>query len=327
MALSRRELIKMTGLLAMGLGASAPAQAAPLTKLTLQLDWLLTTQFAGLMVAETEGLYQQRGLAISLRPASADVDVVDAGATRSDTLGCVEQAVLLGAQAEGAEVSAVATMLQASPLALISAARSPLRTPKDLIGKHIGLHEDGLKALDLVLTKHDIDLNQVDRTLIPYTDKFEPLTSGQFDAIQCYALDEPLDYSRQTGREPALLKLSDFGFDAYAQVIFASNRLLAERPQTVQQFLSATFEGWQQALDDMPATAALITTQYKDSNVADAAYQRETLQRLKSYVLADEAQPGLIASARWWRAAQQLADCGLIQSVPQQGLWSAGWVC
>ncbi|MEO1590585.1 MAG: ABC transporter substrate-binding protein [Cyanobacteria bacterium J06632_22] len=316
----------MAGMLALGLGPSAAAQGTPLTRLTMQLDWLLTTQFAGLMVAEAKGLYQQQGITVALQPAAPDIEVVETVATQRDTLGCVEQAVLLAAQAAGVEVSAVATMLQASPLALISDASLALQTPQDLIGKHIGLHEDGLKALDLVLTQYGIEPTQVDRTLIPYTDQFEPLTSGRFDAIQCYALDEPLDYARQTGREPVLLKLSDFGFDAYAQVIFASNRLLAERPQAVQQFLTATFEGWRQALEAIPATATLIATQYKDSNVPDEAYQRETLKRLKPYVLAAPAHPGTISSARWWRAAQQLADCGLIQSVPQQGLWTEGWV-
>ena len=123
-----------------------------------------------------------------------------------------------------------------------------------------------------------------------------------------------------------VLKLSDFGFDAYAQVIFASNQLLAEQPEVVQQFLSATFDGWQQALSNIPATAQLVATEYRASNVTDAAYQRETLERLKPYVLSNSVQTGIITSQRWWQAAQQLADCGLIETLPQDGLWEKGWI-
>ena len=342
MSVSRRTVIKMAGGLAVGLGLPIPAASAvpfneampaadlsgetPLPMLTLQLDWLLTTQFAGLMVAEASGLYQAQGLRVTLKPATADINVVEAVASSSNMLGSVEQAVLLDAQAKGAKVSAVATMLQSSPLSLISDARRPVSTPQELVGKRVGLHEDGLKALALILTRQGIDPQQVTCTLIPYTEKFEPLTSGQFDAIQCYALDEPLDYTRQTGQEPVLLRFSDFGFEAYAQVIFASNQLLAQSPDAVKSFLTATFEGWQRALQDIPSTAQLITTQYGESNVRDMAYQRETLKRLSAYVMPNQVKPGTIALTRWYEAAQQLADCGLIVAVPDQGVWNQGWV-
>lgn len=321
----------MTGLLAMGvgtpIGSPTKANAATLAALTLQLDWLLTTQFAGLMVAEVQGLYQQQGLNVMLKPATAGLDLVSTVATTPNMLGSVEQAVLLEAQANGAAVSAVASMLQSSPLALMGSGQKPLDHPQDLIGQRVGVHEDGLKALELVLTRHGIDPRRVDRQLIPYTEKFEALTSGHFDAVQCYALDEPLEYEKVTGQVPTLLKFSDFGFKAYAQVIFAADQLLATQANAVHALLTATFDGWQQALDDMDATAQLIVTRYAQSNVADVDYQRQTLQRLKPYIAPKGTQLGYISAQRWQASAQQLADCGLIESIPEGGLWSKGWVC
>ncbi|MEO0540837.1 MAG: ABC transporter substrate-binding protein [Cyanobacteria bacterium P01_A01_bin.105] len=316
----------MTGLLAMGLGTPTGANSAPLAALTLQLDWLLTTQFAGLMVAEAQGLYGQQGVAVTLKPATAGLDLVGTVAQTPDMLGSVEQAVLLEAQADGVPVSAVATMFQASPLALMGPDSQSLATLQDLVGKRVGLHEDGLKALDLVLTNHGIDPHRVDRSLIPYTDKFEALTAGHFDAVQCYALDEPLDFAQHIGHAPALLKFCDVGFDAYAQVIFASDQLLAAQPAAVLAFLSATFDGWQRAMDDVAATAQLITTRYASSNVADLEYQQQTLQRLLPYVYAKGTQLGTISPQRWRQSARQLADCGLIEAVPTGGLWSQAWV-
>ncbi|MEL7501421.1 MAG: ABC transporter substrate-binding protein [Cyanobacteria bacterium J06554_6] len=325
-SLSRRSWLAGAGAWMLWTGLSPAAKAAPLlTPLTMQLDWQLTTQFAGLMVAESTGLYRQRGLTVTLKPATAGLSIPEKVAADPTMLGCVEQSILLAAQVQGVKVSAIATMLQSSPLALISPPSAPLKTPQDLIGKRIGLHEDGLKALDLILTQNGIDPQRVRRTLMPYGQTFEPLTTQRFDAIQCYALDEPLDYRRQTGLEPVILKFSDYGFDAYAQVIIASDPLLAEAPDTVQAFLAATFAGWQQALADIPATARLITQRYADSNVPDIAYQAQTLQRLRPYVLPNQAKPGTLSPTRWQRAAQQLADCGLIDTVPARSLWSQAW--
>ena len=282
--------------------------------LTMQLDWRLNAQFAGLCVAKTRGNYRRQGLKVTLKAAPADLDVVQAVVSQPHTLGCAEESLILTAQAQGIEVVAIAAMLQASPLALMS-----LGGPGDLQqlpGKRIGVHSDGRKALELVLTLHHISPSQLDIIDIPYRNKYQRIIDGEFDAVQCYALDEPLELARRLGQPPTLLSLKDYGFDAYSQVIFAPAQLLAEQPQVIRRFLTATFAGWQWAIDHPAQTARLLVERYVEPDYRELTYQTQSLSMIAQYVQPGNRPIGSLDPDRWQRSAQQLAQAGLIEQVP-----------
>jgi len=213
-------------------------------------------------------------------------------------------------------VAAIATMLQASPLALMSLPETALNDLRQLPGKRIGIHSDGRKALELVLAQHQMDLRQLDLIEIPYRDKHQRLIDGEFDAVQCYALDEPLVLARRLGQSPNLLTFSDYGFDAYSQVIFAPTRLLLEQPQTVHRFLVATFAGWRWALGHPSQTARLLVERYVEPDYQDVGYQTESLKNIAKYVERNGQGIGKISPDRWRQSAQQLAEAGLISRLP-----------
>ncbi|NEQ54167.1 MAG: ABC transporter substrate-binding protein, partial [Leptolyngbya sp. SIO3F4] len=226
-------------------------------RLTMQLDWRLNAQFAGLCVADAHGGYRRQGLTVSLNPAPPDMDVIQAVVSQPHTIGCAEESLILTAQANGVDVVAIATMLQASPLALMSLPDNALSNLQQLIGKRIGLHSDGQKALELILANYHIEREQLVIIDIPYRNKHQRLINGEFDAVQCYALDEPIDIAERLGKSPKLLQFKDYGFDAYSQVIFAPTQLVIEQPQVLHRFLEATFLGWHWAIHH-PSEAVLL---------------------------------------------------------------------
>ncbi|NEP17426.1 MAG: ABC transporter substrate-binding protein [Leptolyngbya sp. SIO4C1] len=286
--------------------------------LVMQLDWQLNAQFAGLLVAEARGLYRQRGLQVAIRAAGADMDVPTTVAAAERMLGCAEQTLLLEAQATGLPLVAIAAMLQASPLSLMSLPAQPVQTLADLPGKRIGVHSDGRQALALVMGVNQLEAEAVDIVEIPYAHKRDRLLKGELDAVQCYSLDEPIAFARETGRRPVVLPLSDYGFDAYSQVIFTTQAFLSQEPDTIQRFLQATFEGWQGAIADIPAAAHLIATRYAQGDYASAPEQVASLKIVADYVQRgiSPTQLGYISPQRWRRTAQQFATYGLIEQLP-----------
>ncbi|MBD1918326.1 ABC transporter substrate-binding protein, partial [Phormidium sp. FACHB-77] len=239
MSLRRRQLIKYAGMLGLGVGASnllpgfsAPSRAA--LPLTMQLDWKFNVQFAGLLMADHLGLYQDSGLAISLKPWESGMVVPDEVAENPMVIGCAEQNLILSAQANGAPIRAVASMFQASPLALMSLPESEISTLADLVGKKVGVHVDGLQVMELVQGVSNLAPGDIEVVEIPYENKNDLLMSGEFAAIQCYAVDEPIGFKAASGIEPAILNLSDYGYEAYAQVIFAHADLLTSEPDVVK---------------------------------------------------------------------------------------------
>ena len=287
-----------------------------LQPLTMQLDWRLNAQFAGLCVAEAYGQYRRQGLAVTLNPAPPDLDVIKTVVSQPSTLGCAEESLVLTAQAEGVEVVAIATMLQASPLSLMSLPEQDLSHLQQLPGKRIGVHSDGRQALSLVLSKNQISTNQIDIVTIPYRDKHQRLINGEFDAVQCYALDEPLDVARRLGQSPTVLTFHKYGFDAYSQVIFAPRQLVTQQPQYLKRFLTATFAGWRWAINHPSQTAQLLVQQYVEPDYQDINYQTQSLKIIANYVQNNGLTIGTLNPARWQHSAQQLVEAGLINTLP-----------
>ncbi|NEQ54931.1 MAG: ABC transporter substrate-binding protein, partial [Leptolyngbya sp. SIO3F4] len=104
--------------------------------------------------------------------------------------------------------------------------------------------------------------------------------------------------------------------DAYSQVIFAPTQLVIEQPQVLHRFLEATFLGWHWAIHHPSEAAQLLVEQYVEPDYQDIAYQTQSLEIIANYVEPSDQPIGLLNQDRWQRSARQLAQAGLIQTVP-----------
>lgn len=322
MSLNRRSLLKFSacfGASAMvtQLGGWANAQTLPLT---LQLDWLYNVQFAGLLLADHLGLYNQSAVTVSLKPWESGMIVPEVVAANPLTLGCAEQALILAAQSQGLPLKAIATMFQASPYALMLMPGSRVQRLSDLVGKKVGIHADGIKVMELVKGVNGLQPDDIEVVEIPYENKLERLISGEFDALQCYAVDEPIGFAQKVGKLPVLLPMDQFGYRAYAQVLFATDSLLQQHPEQVKSFLWASFSGWKLALANIPATAKLVAETYaaKDSKYTNIEYQQKSLELVGQYVMRGirPTEIGRILPEQWQQTANLMAQYGIIDSIP-----------
>jgi ABC-type nitrate/sulfonate/bicarbonate transport system substrate-binding protein len=184
-----------------------------------------------------------------------------------------------------------------------------------LRGKTVGVHVDGVKVMALVKGVTGID--DIELVEIDHANKFDRAVSGEFAAVQCLVIDEPIGVAARTGAEPEVLKLSDQGFVSTAQTIVASEATLAERPDLVRAILAATSDGWTRALTDKPGTAAVIVDRYVEEGSAykDVAYQTSTLELLEP--LRDRYGPhGRHRPVKWREASELMAAYGIVAALP-----------
>lgn len=310
----------------------APARAST-TQLTMQLDWFFNVQFAGVFLAADAGLYDEAGLEVQIEPWADGVDVSQVIAGNPMALGCGEQNIILAAQASGAPIKAVATMLQASPTGLMAHPESGIKSLDDLRGRRVGMHIDGVRVLQLVKGVKGIPDEAIEIVEIPYEGKFDRVLSGELAAVQCYVVDEPIGVETNYGIEPTVLRLSEYGFVSYAQTIVANDQLLAEHPDAVKAFLGATFAGWTNALADIPAAAEIVVDRFvaPDSKYRDLPYQTRSLELIADYVLLDGGLEGIgtIDPAAWSKASDLMVRYGIIDQAPAleaslaTGFWPA----
>jgi NitT/TauT family transport system substrate-binding protein len=287
-----------------------------LRPMSFQLDWKFNAQFAGVFLADASGGFADAGIDMEIRPWEDGVNVVmDVAEGRAD-FACAEQNLIIAAQAAGAPIKAVATMFQASPYGLMAPPGSDLSSLAALEGKDVGVHIDGLQVMALVKGVNGIDdINVVE---IPYGGKWESVASGEFAAVQCYVIDEPINIATNYGIVPEVLKLSDFGLLSTAQTIVVSDETLANHGDLVKGALAAIFEGWARALADKSAAAELVVNDYvpEGSYYKDVAYQTQTLELLEPYVLGNGGLIGVIDPDVWKEAAELMLEYNIVSALP-----------
>lgn len=296
------------------------AMAADATPLSFQLDWKYNAQFAGLFMAEADGLYAADNLDVTIREWNNDIRVLDAVGSGEMEMGCAEQSLIVAAQAAGAPVKAVATMFQASPYGLMTLPDTPMETLDDLVGKQVGVHDDGAKVMALVKSVNGYDQGDIELVEVPYNDKFGLVERGEMTTVQCYVIDEPIGVAKTYGIEPKIMHMRDHGFVSTAQTIVVHEEALATKPDAIRAFLAATFAGWEKVLTDKPAAAEVVVDQFvpEGSIYKDVAYQTRTLELLEDYVTGTNgsARIGMIDADRWATMAEQMVEFGIVETAP-----------
>lgn len=234
---------------------SSTAMAADLEKVSVALGWLRNGQYAPLMVADAEGFFAAEGI---------DLEIIDGGPGKNPMpLVGVGQAdfgigggasIFLARLAEApVPVKALGAMSQIWPYAFmtITDPSAPDPTPKDLVGKTVGLQADGQQNLDAIMRLNGLDPADVKVEVVLATP--EPLLLGQVDFFtgnlnnQAYQIDKEIaaapEGSPLHGKVRKALRFNDYGFPFYHDVVFTSDKMIAEKPELVSRFLRALAKG------------------------------------------------------------------------------------
>jgi ABC-type nitrate/sulfonate/bicarbonate transport system substrate-binding protein len=200
-------------------------------------------------------------------------------------------------------------MLQTTPFALLTLKESGLTTIKSLRSKKIGLHNDGQKAIDVLL--QDNGMSRADVTIldVPYT--LDPLISGEVDAMQGYIVDEAVQMER--AHHPVnVIPMSENGYVSYAEVLFTSARFLKDKPDVLVKFLRATNRGWREAVSHPAETAKLIVAKYlPEATVADQEESILKITPLLNYETRDD-RLGFMKKSTWDRTIEMFNHYQLV---------------
>jgi ABC-type nitrate/sulfonate/bicarbonate transport system substrate-binding protein len=275
--------------------------AAEPVAVTFQLDWKPTAQFAGLLLARERGWYREAGIDLTLRPIPKDEGVVSNVVHHPRWIGSAESGVLLQARSSGMPIRAIGTMLQGTPICLLSLKSANIRSVKDLIGKRIGVHADGDEAVKYVLHHAGIRRQQVEVEVVGHD--LTPLLSGRYAAVQGYSFDEGVAL-KQAGHDIQILYLHDEGYAAYGQVYFTSESFLKSEGPLLRRFLEVSRRGWEAAIREPDTIARMVVATVPGT---EARHQRGTVEALVP-MLTREGGPGSMGRMRRETWVQAVAD-------------------
>lgn len=278
-------------------------------QLKLQLDWKPNAQFAGPLLAHHLGWYEQAGLELTIGPGDMAANPVDALKQAGPMVASADDHLIIQARTGGQPVKAIAAMLQFSAFGWLVRQESAISSIADLRGKRVGVHGDGLLALDLSLARSG--LSRTDVEILPLDfDYVDMLRSGRCDAVQGFVITESFEMEA-AGLAIRTIPGYVWRSEPYAQVLVATDDLIKDGEDLLVKFLKVTFEGWRLAFEQPQETAQTITTYYLPES--DPTLELKILQALRPFVVGRVGlnRLGWLNTTRWRQIITDLAMLGL----------------
>ncbi len=275
----------------------------------LQLLWTHQFEFAGFYMAKEKGYYKDVGLEVEIidgfrKNTIEDVDIgkVDFGVAGSKI---IYEAI------NGKKLIALASIFQSSPFAWLARKDSNIKTLHDFSGKTVMHAEHSLDNIELLAILKARGVEKSTINFIPTTYNIQDLIDKKCDVVSAYVSNEPYDLEK-AGVEYVLFNPVEYGVDFYGDILFTSQKFLAENPETVKSFREASLKGWKYAFDNIEETINLINSKYNPS--LSLGHLRYEANMLKKQSLYPFVAIGTMDRERWKNIAQTFKDLGYLES-------------
>ena len=247
---------------------------------TLRLEWVMQGQFAGPIVALEKGYYKEAGVDLELLPAGPDIKPSVMVATGADTFGIGHSNQVISARANGAPLVLISQHGQKSATTYIARKDSGIKAIADMPGHSVGLWFGGDEQEFLaMLQKAGIDQSSVNIVSQGYD--IIAWLNGDYDLMQVTLYNELQQVYREGFAKEDLVFL-DPPEDAsiVSGGLFTTEKEIAENPEKVQAVVDATLRGWQEAVADPEAAAAIVMKYNSELVLAEQVDQIKAMGEL-----------------------------------------------
>ena len=288
--------------------------SAPLTKVSVALDWFPWSNHAGLYVARERGYFAEEGLDVEIFTPGDPSTVLQTVASGRDDFGISYQTDLLIARQKDVPVVSVMALVQHPLNSVMALETSGISTPKDLVGKKIG--SPAIPSDELLLgtmlksegkTVSDIELINVGYSLVP------ALISGEVDAIiGAYWVHESISAVNQ-GFPVNIMRLEEHGVPDFYELVMVTNEdMIAKNPDLVQRFVRGVSRGYQDAIADPRGAVQLLKDVRPE---VDLEIENPGVDLLAPMWEPDGGRGfGWQEEARWVDYAQWMEESGLLEA-------------
>lgn len=280
------------------------AAADDLTTVRVSLGWITNVEWAGFWLADANGYYEDEGL---------DIEWIGGGPNAPTTMATVaagdaDLGIQPGAQAwlasfaDGNDWTAVGTVYQDSPSAIVSLADDPVTSAEDLVGRTV-LGQEGTQIdYDAVFRVAGLE---PDYEFLPAGFDIAPLVEGQGVAYTAYATNQPIMLEEQYDLAPddyVVTLYSDLGLPTYGNIIYGDSAYVEDNADVMEGFLAASLRGWEENGEDPAVGAQLAVDEYGADLGLDLVQQTRENELQQPLVVGTTGDPLL------WMSEARLRD-------------------
>lgn len=286
---------------------------APLTKITVMLDWTPNTNHTGLYVAKEKGFYQEQGLDVEILQ-TGDPGPAQLVAAGKVDFGVSYQEQVTNARAENVPLVSLAAVIQHNTSGFASLKEANLTRPKNLEGKRYGGWgaPEEQAVIDAVMTKDGGNPKKVKMVDIGEADFFSVIGKQVdftwifygWDGIQAELKKMPLNIIMLKDFDPAL--------DYYTPVLVTSESMIKEKPDIVKKFMAATSKGYELAITNPDEAAGILIKSVPELN---GDLVKASQKYLAAQYTADAPQWGWQKKEVWANYAAWMNDRKLLNKM------------
>ena len=299
----------MTFTAALALSLLAGTAMAADNKVTLQLKWVVQSQFAGYLVAKDKGFYEEEGLDVEIKPGGPDIapEQVIAGGGADVIVAWAGGA--LAARDKGVPLVNIAQPYKKAGMQLVCPKDGPVQTEADFKGRTLGVWFYGNEyPFYAWMTKLGLstDGGPDGVTVLKQSFDVQPLIQKQADCIS-----QLID----AGYKPEdliVFNYSAMGNDLMEDGLYALEDKLKdpEFKEKMVKFVRASMKGWAYAIENTEEAAGIVM----DNGGQDENHQKRMMGEVAKLI---DKPDGKLDVALYERTEKALLDQKIISKKPE----------
>lgn len=277
---------------------------------SVRLGGAFDTPFAGEMVAVRQGLFEQQGLHVQLRPAANSDEAIDSVVRGVDQIGVTSSEKFLMARARGSPIVAFLAGLLKTPVVFYSSSHSNIRSPTDLSRKKVGYQtgRDTAIVYEAMMAVRLLSRSTVQEILVGHNP--EPLISGDIDVWPGHIGVESYEFD-QRGFAYNVIQPGEYGIHWPGTVYFGIESKVRRDPAGIQKLVNGIVAGWQSVYSDYDQSVPLLVA--FDPGRLEFGAVRFRLEQQRSFVRPYAARIGEFDEEQWNSLRTSLLQLRLIQ--------------
>lgn len=298
-----------------GCGTATPTPSSE--KATIALDWVPNTNHTGLYVALDKGWYTDEGLDVDIQIPSDPAAALKQVASGHTEFGISFQEEVTIARANEIPVVSLAAIIQHNTSAFASLAENDISRPKDFEGRKYASYGLPIERpiLEGLMRCDGGDVNKVEFVNVGF-DAYPALIGKRVDVAWIFMAWDGIQAEIMGYDLNSIPLYGSCIPDYYTPVIVAGESTIAERPDLVRRFMTATMKGYEYVIAHPEEGAEILL---KHSPESDPELIRRSQVWLSSRYRDDAPRWGDQKLETWRDYAEWMYERGLLSRAIDPG--------
>jgi NitT/TauT family transport system substrate-binding protein len=284
MSIDRRKLLTYGAGLAGSALLNVDAFGETKPVVNMQLGWIVGGNQIGEVCAKSLGYYDAEGLELKIQPGGPNIDGVAVVASGRYEVGQVSSSPsLMLAASQDIPVVCFGAGAQEHPYTFFSLKKRPVREPKDLVGKKVGIQATGVILLKALLAKNNIPEKDVE--VVTIGAEMAPLLTGQVDVVTGWLTNTTA--LKVLGPDRVDMRLWDTGVKLYALPYYATQDTIKTKGDMLAKFMRASGKGWAFAYDNRDKAVEFLIKEYPNLVQKD---ERESIDDMMKFAFSPKTK-------------------------------------